>query len=408
LYWPFYGKTKMSKNQQKNTFNDSSGLLNSQEGNTSSALTGTNTALGAASGAYGTAGNAYAGLNTAGINSILSPATSAASAVNATGGYAQPQLNTLESQESQNLGGLDPGALASLSGQYQNLISSGGISDATAAAMQRQAVSGVGSLYGTLNNQQQRTQAATGGQGGGGQTAEMARQLGQSEASAITGVNADVGQLRQQGTEAGLSGASNLAASQAAAQNAAANTFSGTQSGVAGGIQSGANLLSGLGSTALSGNLASAGGLTNVAGGLTNIAGEQAGLYGTELGAQGTDLSAMSGIANAQQGVGGNILQGVGALGGLASGAGNLITGLSKLNPPCWIAEAVYGELHPSTIIARSFIIGFSKSLIGFIILMLYMKFGQYIAKKVRKYGILKLVFKQLFDIIPGVKYANN
>jgi hypothetical protein len=298
----------MSKNQQKQTFNEGAGLLNSFEGTNATDVTGLQNQTAAAGtqyqGALGSAEGAYAGLGPSGISSILAPAQAAAGGVSATGGYAQPQLNTLESQEATNLGGLDPTALNALSGQYQDLISSGGISDATAAAMQRQAVSGVGSIYGTLNQQQQRTQAVTGGQGGGGQTAEMARQLAGSEANAVTGVNAQVGQLRQQGTEAGLSGASNLAASQAAAQNAAANTFSGTQSGVAGGVQTGANLLSGLGSTALSGNLASAGGLTSLAG-LT--AAQQQALAGLTLGTQQLGVSGETGFLNSMGGIANNM-----------------------------------------------------------------------------------------------------
>lgn len=304
----------MGKNQQKNTFNDASGLLNSLEGNTSNTLATANTQ-------DTNAQNAYAGLGPSGIAGILAPANAAAGSVYQTGGYSQPQLTTLENQESSNLGGLDPTALAGLSSQYQNLISSGGISDATQAAMQRQAVSGVSSLYGTLNAQNARSRAVTGGQGGGGETAEMARNLAQQESNAVTGVNSQVGQLRQQGTEAGLSGASSLAAAQAAAQNSAANTFSGTQSNVAGGVQTGANLMSGLGSTQLSGNLASAGGLTN-------LYGTTLGQYGQQLGAQGTDLSSMSGIANAEQGIGGNIFGAMNGLGNLAGGVGKLLTGI--------------------------------------------------------------------------------
>src|SRR5277367_4424090 len=184
----------MSKNQQKQTYNTSAGLLNSFEGTNATDVTNlqgqTNAAAGHYNTALGTAENAYSGLGPSGVSGILAPANSSATALGTTGGYAAPQLNTLENQESSNLGGLDPNALNALSGQYQNLISSGGISDATAAAMQRQAVSGVSSIYGTLNQQNQRTRAATGGQGGGGETAEMARQLAQQESNAVTGVNA--------------------------------------------------------------------------------------------------------------------------------------------------------------------------------------------------------------------------
>ena len=179
----------MSKSQQKQTFNTASGA-------TATDLANAATSLGTANTDITAAGNAYNAINP---SQTLAPASAAAGGIASTGGYAQPQLNQLEGAEASNLGGLDPNALAALSGQYQNLISSGGISDATQAAMQRQAVSGVGSIYGTLSQQQQRNRAVTGGQGGGGETAEMARQLGQSEANAITGVNSSVGQLRQPG-----------------------------------------------------------------------------------------------------------------------------------------------------------------------------------------------------------------
>ena len=273
----------MSKNQQKNTFNDASGLLNSYEG-TASGVTNT---LDAAIPGY-----------TSQYEQALGTAQNA---------YNTPEISTLQDQEVTNLGGLDPTALKQLSDQYQDLISSGGISDATAAAMQRQAVSGVGSIYGTLENQLNKTRAATGGQGGGGEEAQMARQLSQQEANAITGVNAQVGQLRQQGTEAGLSGMSNLEAAQAQAQNAAAQTLSGTSLGIAGG-ESG---LAGLTASQLD-------------------AVQSAALQAQQeqyLGEQGF-LGSMSGIANAQQGIGGNILSAGNMLGNLAGGVGKLLAGL--------------------------------------------------------------------------------
>jgi hypothetical protein len=317
----------MSKNQQKNTFNDASGLLNSFEGTNAgdvSALQGeTSAATGTASAALGSAQGAYGALNPAGVSSILAPGTAASGGIASTGGYAAPQLSSLEGQENTNLQGLDPTALSGLSSQYQDLISSGGISDATAAAMQRQAVAGVGSVYGTLNNQLNRTKETTGGQGGGGETAEMARQLSSSEANAVTGVNAQVGQLRQQGTEAGLSGASNLTAAQAQAQNSAANTFSGTQSGVASGMQTGANLLNSVGSTAVNADLSSAGGLANIAG-LT--AQQQQALQSDTLGTQTLGvsgeqgfLSSMGNTANAQQGPFGDFLSYLKAVSGPAA-----------------------------------------------------------------------------------------
>jgi len=273
----------MSKNQQKNTFNDASGLLNSYEG-TASGVTNT---LDAAIPGY-----------TSQYEQALGTAQNA---------YNTPEISTLQDQEVTNLGGLDPTALKQLSDQYQDLISSGGISDATAAAMQRQAVSGVGSIYGTLENQLNKTRAATGGQGGGGEEAQMARQLSQQEANAITGVNAQVGQLRQQGTEAGLAGMSSLEAAQAQAQNAAAQTLSGTSLGLA----SGEAGLAGLTASQLD-------------------AIQSAALQAQQeqyLGEQGF-LGSMSGIANNMQGPFGNMLALGNTLGSMAGGAGKLISSL--------------------------------------------------------------------------------
>jgi hypothetical protein len=325
----------VGKNQQKTTFNDASGLLNSFEasnaGDVANLQNKTDTAAGVASQALQNAQGAYGGLDKSGISGILQPGTDAASGLSATGGYAQPQLNALEAQEQGNLGGLDPTALSKLSGQYQDLISSGGISDATQAAMQRQAVSGVSSLYGTLGRQQQRTQAVTGGQGGGGEIAQMARQLAQQEANAVTGVNAQVGQLRQQGTEAGLAGASGLQSAQAAAKDAAARTYSGTQAGVAGGVQTGAGLQSQLAQSALSGNLASAGGELGIAG-LT--AQQQQALQSLTLGTQqlGVEgenafLKNMGSIANNMPPWYQSLIGATRAIGGIAGGLGGAITG---------------------------------------------------------------------------------
>lgn len=379
----------MSKNQQKTTFNTAAGNLNSLEPQAQNTLNTADSTL-------TSAGNAYGALNPAGIANIEAPATTASNNLISSGGYAAPQLNTLEGQEQTDLGGLNPNALSALSTQYQDLISSGGISDATAAAMQRQSVSGVGSVYGTLKQQLQNTQARTGGQGGGGETAQMARQLSQQEANAVTGVTSNVGQLRQQGTETGLSGASSLTAAQAAAQNAAANTFSGTQGGVASGVQTGTGLLSGIDQSIISGGLASAGGLSNIG----NI---QSGMYGTQLGAEQGLLNTESGIANTQQGIGGNILGGIGAIGNLAGGAGKLLTGIGSLG--CWIAEAIYGIDTPKTLTARAWLNGeFKNTFPGNFIMYFYIKFGQRIAKQVRRYTLLKTIFKPLFDSIPGVK----
>jgi hypothetical protein len=280
----------VSKNQQKTTFNDSSGLLNSWEGTSSAQSqqaeeTAANAGT-AATGAYGT----LMGLGS-------------------TGGY-DSNLAPLEAQEQQNLQGIDPTQLAGLQSNYNNLISTGGISDATAAAMQRQATSGVGGIYQTLANNLNATRAATGGEGGGGQTAQMARQLSQAQSNATTNVNAQIGQLRQQGTESGLSGLSNLQAAQSAAQNQAANIFSGTQSGVAG------NKLA-----------ATAGAASGLGGLYSTDVGQSLGQQGLQLQGNQGYLALMANIANKQPNIWQSIMQATDAISGVAGTVGGAITG---------------------------------------------------------------------------------
>ena len=141
------------------------------------------------------------------------------------GGYDQSTIDKLNSAygglTAGGLGGLDPTQASTIRGGYGNLASTGGISNETADAMRRQSASGVQSIYSTLGQKLARSQTAQGFGGGGGETAQLARQASQEQAKAITGVNAQVGQLRQQGTIAGLGGLSNFEEGAAAGQRAA-------------------------------------------------------------------------------------------------------------------------------------------------------------------------------------------
>lgn len=114
-------------------------------------------------------------------------------------------------------GAYDPNEYKSISGnnadlrsRYQSLADTGGISEDTANAMRRQTASGVQSVYATAGANLARQKATQPGGGGGGETAEMARQVAQEQAKGVTGVNAQIGQLRQQGTIAGLEGIGNV------------------------------------------------------------------------------------------------------------------------------------------------------------------------------------------------------
>jgi hypothetical protein len=156
-----------------------------------------------------------------------------------TGGYDQSTIDKLDASygglTAGGLGGLDPAQTATIRGGYGSLASTGGISNETADAMRRQSASGVQSIYSTLGQKLARSQTAQGFGGGGGETAQMARQAAEEQSKATTGVDAQIGQLRQQGTIAGLGGLSNFEQGTAAGQRAA----------VAGQQQLGASIASG-------------------------------------------------------------------------------------------------------------------------------------------------------------------
>lgn len=131
-------------------------------------------------------------------------------------------------------GGLDPTQLAKMRSGYGNLADTGGIDESTADAMRRQSASGVQSVYSTMGQNLARQQKAQGFGGGGGETAEMARQAANTQGTAITGVNAEIGKLRQTGTIAGLGGLSNVESGAAAGQREAVAGeagFAGAQAG---------------------------------------------------------------------------------------------------------------------------------------------------------------------------------
>lgn len=128
------------------------------------------------------------------------------------------------------------------------------------------------------------------------------------------------------------------------------------------------------------------------------------GLYGTDVGAQGNALNTanqatQAGIQAGQSGWLQNITGLVGALGGAASGAGSILSGLK---PPagCWIAAELYGGWNdPRTIDVRRWIFGdFAKTFIGRFACELYLLFGERVARMIRKHRWMRRPFKALFD----------
>ncbi len=102
------------------------------------------------------------------------------------------------------------GAYTSASSAAQDLATTGGISDEDAAKMERTASRGVKSVYDVASNEAKRKAAITGGYGGMGAIAQMARQSGQKQAESITDTQSSIAGLRQQGKIAGTSNLSNL------------------------------------------------------------------------------------------------------------------------------------------------------------------------------------------------------
>lgn len=79
-------------------------------------------------------------------------------------------------------------------------------------------------------------------------------------------------------------------------------------------------------------------------------------------------------------------------------------TGIGPFVAPCWIAAVVYNEnfFYGSTVNqVRSYLLGWEQRspLVGGLVVGLYRKYGQQVAKVVAKSAILKRGFKKLFDI---------
>lgn len=247
------------------------------------------------------------------------------------GGMTEEEYSKLNAG---GLGGIDVGQAGKIRSGYEDLSKSGGISDATADAMRRQAASGTQSIYHTLGQNMQRKQAASGFGGGGGETAQLARQAAQESSKSITGVNAQVGQLRQQGIEAGLGGLSQF--EQAAATGQRAVTGAAQQGRIqstgqeadlaasqARGVISSTQAASELATNAAQQKIQAAGGLVNL---YNSSPGYVTSLVKSILEAQQTQGTLNSQQAqimeelSKQPGVFGTIMNTIGTIGGAAAG----------------------------------------------------------------------------------------
>jgi hypothetical protein len=212
--------------------------------------------------AYNTASDAYKGMG--GPTGAYDPeAYKKISSQNdkniASGGYDPAALNDLRTQQKSNiqtagynpedvakinknydaltangLGGVNADSAATIRGGYTNFAKTGGLDDATADAMRRRTASGIASTYSTLGSNMVRKQAAQGFGGGGGETAQLARQLGNTQGEALTNTDAEIGKMRQEGMLKGMGGLSEFETGVASGQRQAVagqGQFAGDQAG---------------------------------------------------------------------------------------------------------------------------------------------------------------------------------
>lgn len=174
-------------------------------------------------------------------------------ATSVTGGFDPAQLDSLRSDFSarQDSGGYDPTQLTALRRGYQSFVDTGGFSPEEEGAFRRHATSGVGATYKVMASDLARRNAITGGYSGGGETAQMARQMAQEAARAGTGAEVELASQKRAGRVAGLTGSSALESGVAGGVRDIMGLRRGLESDVAAGRRAGTSL-----ETDLEGNVA--------------------------------------------------------------------------------------------------------------------------------------------------------
>jgi hypothetical protein len=124
------------------------------------------------------------------------------------GGFDPVQLAKLNSQEDEFVqsGGMDPNTASTINQGYTSLANTGGFTPQQEQQYVEQATQGVHNTYDTLMNQATLNRNKTGGLGGGGDQATMARQLAQEQANATLAANTGLHAQKLAGQQAGLAG----------------------------------------------------------------------------------------------------------------------------------------------------------------------------------------------------------
>jgi hypothetical protein len=225
------------------------------------------------------------------LQGLLGPSTSTA------GGLLTPTVSGYT--DISTSGGYDPSILGTVSSGYADLAGSGGITPAGEAAITDAAADAARSTYDLAASDAQRKRSVTGGYGYNPAIEEALARAGSNAASqASQSASAQIVPLRQAGQIAGLSGLSGVG------QNLATNKLSA---------------LGGLGSLYGTQQSVSQSLIADILSNLQGTAGINAGLLGTQ-----------SSLAT-QPGFGSNLVTGLGAVGGLASGVGGLLSGIGKV-----------------------------------------------------------------------------
>lgn len=220
-----------------------------------------------------------------------------------TGGFDSSRVNALRSgiDTAAQTGGFDPDILASYrqrfaglgdTGGYSaedreritRLADTGGFSPEDEANFRNRASSGVASIYRTLQDEQARKQAASGGLGSGGAASQLARQATQRQAEAALNAEVELAQQKRAGQVAGIGFTGDIAAGRRA------GTGMGTE--LETGVATGRRSALGLGGE-LEGQLAS---------GIRQGFGQQAGLEGSVAAGRLSGTQGMASLFNTSTG----------------------------------------------------------------------------------------------------------
>jgi len=263
------------------------------------------------------------------------------SGIAATGGYDPTQLAAIQSAQATNVGaagniastgGYDPTQLGVINTGYDSLAANGGFDPNQANQFLESATSGTANTYASLMQQVQQQNAATGGYGGGAETSQMARQLGQAQAANTLNANVSLNQQETANKLAGLGGEAsvqqNLAGNELAGVNAgtSATTAEGNlASSVAGAKAGGVQQQQNLEASVAQGIQAASNGLANLYNTTSNTITTQGSqiiqLLGMEQASQADQVAALSAISKNPT-VLQNIISGAAQLAGAAeSGA---------------------------------------------------------------------------------------